>query len=110
MQSITIDTNVLMSKPYVLSELIEEYEVIIPICVLEELDSINHKRNEKSSFEARRAIKEIFKLIEHKNLSFDNYYRRNKKIDNLIIRIAQKRKSMLMTFDINMTIKARAKK
>ena len=77
MAKITIDTNVLMSKPYILCELIKEHEIIIPIVVLEELDNINHRRNGEASFQARRAIREIFKCID--GIEFDSYFRRNKK-------------------------------
>ena len=62
-----LDTNVLVHDPYCISNF-QDNNVIIPIMVVEELDSLK-KREGMLGFHARSAAKEINKLREYGSLS-----------------------------------------
>ena len=107
MQSVVIDTNIFINKPSFLGEFLTDYKVIIPIVVLEELDSQNHRKNQSISYYARRAIKEINKYLEHENIVFDNTVDSDEKNDNVILRVAKENDAMILTFDLAMKMKAK---
>ncbi len=62
-----LDTNVLVHDPYCISNF-QDNNVIIPIMVVEELDSLK-KREGMLGFHARSAAREINKLREYGSLS-----------------------------------------
>lgn len=106
-----IDTNVLIDYP----EVLDEYEHIIPIFILEELDNL--KRDKNIGTKVRRAINKILEKgnISH-NLfdSLDCYFFSFiedldlSKTDNKILAFTYVNKCLLLTNDIGLYIKAKA--
>lgn len=113
-KEIVLDTNVLMSKPHVISELIIDNKIVIPMIVLEEIDNLNHSVNSSKSFYARRGIKEINKFLNHENMIIDDktygILFKFMKNDNKILRVAKRRKGVIFTLDLAMNMKAVVKK
>lgn len=56
------DTNIFLSRIN-LEEYFDE-KIIIPVVVLEELDNRNHNENKQISYDARKALKKIYDLVD----------------------------------------------
>ena len=99
-----IDTNILLKYPSILSS----YEdIVIHIRVLEELDGLKKNINPEVAYEARRASNKIKSYIEKMNFCFD---RKDKlSVDDDLIRVSNKEGYELISNDINVQIKCRAK-
>ena len=65
-KKIVLDTNIFMESIDVVKNLLEEYEVIIPLITLEELDNLKDSHNDTRTHKARHAIKFI-------NSNFDKF-------------------------------------
>ena len=104
-QRFVVDTNVIIIDPYCINKL--GGEVQIPTCVLEELD--NHKND---NGEKGRNIREFARILEkNKDLNVDFYDTSlipHPKNDDKIIQVAENTKSVLVTNDIYMSLKAKA--
>lgn len=104
-KTFVVDTNVVMIDPYCINKL--GGHVYLPTCVLEELD--NHKTD---NGEKGRNIREFARLLDkNKNLNIE-FYNTDKiehsKNDDKIIQVAENTKSILVTNDILMSLKAKA--
>jgi len=106
LKRITIDTNVLMNKPQAVKLLLEDYQVVIPITVIEELDNLKTSKDGKKAYEARRAIHTIEKVLIHKNIILENSECSNNTNDDKILDCAERLGSCLLTYDLAMKIKA----
>lgn len=100
-----IDTNVLLTSPDVL----ETFEgVALSIRVIEELDNLKIKDNQETAYSARRASHAIRECKQEIKFIFD---RKNKlSVDDDLVRLAKKYKYTLLTNDLNVAIKANARK
>lgn len=110
MKKVLLDTNVLIDYP----ETLTEYSnIIMPNCILEELDGLK-KSPEEVGYKARQAIKYIEKYID--NIFFiinDNDYDMpdgwdSNLRDNKIIMNAKSLDAILFSNDINVRIKAKS--
>lgn len=111
---VVLDTNVLMNIEYVqhVQELISDNKIdlIIPICVANELDNHNHGNNDQRKYKARQGLK---LLRENENLitfDFDTYENDSldmQKADNKIIMCAVEKKAQLLTLDMTMRLFAK---
>ena len=86
----------------VAKKLIDEYNVIIPTIVLEELDNLKDNKSDTRSQKARHAIKLI--NSEYDNVSFD-IIERDGKPDNQIVQSAIDNHAILATNDICVKVK-----
>ena len=104
-QKFVVDTNVIIIDPYCINKL--GGEVQIPTCVLEELD--NHKND---NGERGRNVREFARILEkNKDLNihfYDTSLMGHPKNDDKIIQVAENTKSVLVTNDIYMSLKAKA--
>ena len=116
--SVVIDTSSLMNRNNILSDLIDKnYQVILNIVAIEELDHLKQNSNFDISYKARKAIKEIkkyeSKIIFDKekkvipNLSNNNIQDFNYN-DNIIISTALYNNAYLLSDDLNVCIKAKS--
>ncbi len=102
-QKVVVDTSVLM-EGVSFDKLINEYHVIIPYAVVEELDKL--KEIKDKSYRSRRAIRFIenniddFEFVNINNISTSN--------DNNIIATAKHCDCALATNDLNMKLKCRS--
>lgn len=108
--SVVIDTNLLLDDEKILHKLSKTYkQIVIPITVLKELDSLKYRG--ETSFSARKAIRAIseFKSTNFDRINFDlseidvNTDTGN---DSKIIRSAIKNDATLVTKDISMELLA----
>ena len=53
MEKYIVDTNILLDYPQIID--IKDVEIIIPTCVLRELDGLKRNQNNDTAFNARRA-------------------------------------------------------
>lgn len=108
-QKVVVDTSKLMEKISELELLVNEYQLIIPYIVLEELD--NHKDNYKDairSYKGRNAIRFINKHYEDFIFAeCDDVIQKN---DNKIIDVAIKYNAKIFTNDLCMKVKSRTSK
>lgn len=106
MPKYVFDTNGLLENP----ELLElEGEKIIPYVVLKELDKLKMGKNE-TAYQAREAVRKI-KNIE-KELIFDSNFENSDYLNNnddVILACAEKNKAIIVTGDLIVQIKAKAK-
>jgi PhoH-like ATPase len=106
MAKVVVDTNYLIEQDD-LEDLIKQYEVVIPLCVLEELDNLNHTSNDQSKkYKIRNAIRFIESNLDKITVDTNNYIR--DKNDNKILDSCIENKAKLITFDVAMKIKAKA--
>lgn len=116
--SVCIDTSALMNNEKILDKLINTYDVILSIVVIEELDHLKVSSNPTSAMQARKAIKQISKYRKAINYDFNktispvfktsegiNNYNSN---DDIIVSVALFHNAYLITNDLNLTIKAQA--
>lgn len=101
-----LDTNVLLKYPSALKTF--EGEVAISIRVLEELDGLKRNANPEVAYQARRASHKIIKGID--NIHFITNVDRNCTVDDSLIALAKKKVYTLVSNDLNVIIKCRAKK
>jgi predicted ribonuclease YlaK len=105
MAKIVVDTNYLIEQDD-LEDLIKQYEIIIPMVVLEELDNLNHTTNDQSKkFKIRNAIRLVEANIDRITIDTNNYIR--DKNDNKILDSCIENKAKLCTYDVAMKIKAK---
>lgn len=116
--SVVIDTSSLMNRNNILSDLIDKnYQVILNIVAIEELDHLKQNSNFDISYKARKAIKEIKKYeseiifdkekkvvpsLLNNNIQDFNYN------DNIIISTALYNNAYLLSDDLNVCIKAKS--
>jgi PhoH-like ATPase len=106
MAKVVVDTNYLIEQDD-LEDLIKQYEIIIPICVLEEIDNLNHTSNDQNKkYKIRNAIRFIESNLDKITVDTNNYIR--DKNDNKILDSCIENKAKLITFDVAMKIKAKA--
>lgn len=104
-----------MNKNNLLDILLLKYKVILNIVVIEELDHLKKNDNSDTAYKAQKAIKNICKNLNNKNLIIDidkqiypalisniNYNQN----DDIIVSCALYHHSLLMTDDINLAVKA----
>lgn len=107
-QKIIVDTCIFMESITVVEKLMEDYDIVIPYIILQELD--NHKNNYKDnvrSYKARTAIRFIndnYDKFEFINISSSL----DIKNDDAIIDIAKENNYAITTLDICMKVKCRA--
>ena len=105
-QKIVVDTNIFMESIDVLKKLTEDYEVIVPLITLEELDNLKDSRSDTRTHKARIAIKYL-------NKNYDDFVFDNKeyegKPDNQIISVAEDYKCDMATNDICVKVKCKIK-
>ena len=105
-QNAVIDTNIFMESVDVLIKLIDEYNVIVPLVVLEELDNLKDSHNDIRTHKARHAIKFINTKFD--NFTFDEVEREGKP-DNQIIQSAVDNNAILVTNDVCVKVKCKSK-
>ena len=106
-QNIVVDTSKLMEKTAEVEKLLNDYQIIIPDTVLEELD--NHKDNYKDairSYKGRNGIKFLYR--HYNDIIFVDSDDNIEKNDNKIVDVAIKYNAMIFTNDICMKVKANA--
>jgi len=101
-----LDTNVLLKYPSVLKSF--ENEVVISIRVLEELDGLKKNSNPETAYEARRASHKIIKQLS--NIKFETKVDRKSSADDSLIILAKKKDYILVSNDLNVIIKCKARK
>lgn len=101
-----LDTNVLLKYPSVLKSF--ENEVVISIRVLEELDGLKKNSNPEIAYEARRASHKIIKQLS--NIKFETKVDRKSSVDDSLIILAKKKDYILVSNDLNVIIKCKARK
>ena len=105
-KKVVIDTNIFMESIDVVKNLIDEYEVVVPLITLEELDNLKDSHNDTRTHKARFAIKFI-------NANFDSFtfdhVEYEGKPDNQIIAVAVVYGCALATNDVCVKVKCRTK-
>lgn len=104
---VVVDTSKLMEKLAELEEVVRDYQIVLPMTVLEELD--NHKDNSKDpvrSFKGRNAVKFIYRNFD--DIMFADSDDTIVKNDNKILDVALKHNAMVFTNDICMRVKAQS--
>lgn len=107
MQNIVLDTNILMEKPQIIKELLNDYNIILSIVTIEELDNLKINQNAERAYKARQAIKEIESNLDNIKVDIDNDITLLKN-DNMILDCAKRNNALIGTLDLNMKIKAKA--
>lgn len=119
MEKCVLDTSALMSCCNIIERLKSEYNIIIPITVIEELDNLKTNRDYERSSKARNAIRHIrdnaqyveFDLVRRVAKEFEannivaNVYNMN---DDIIVTSAYHNMAYLCTGDLNLQIKAKS--
>lgn len=95
-----IDTNVLLNDVSILKE-----EVVIPYCVIRELDDLKTRGGEVG-YQSRRATRAIMDNIDNIKLIKDTKH--NQYTDDIIIDLAVKNDLTILTRDLNMLLKAKS--
>lgn len=106
-KNVVVDTSKLMEKLTEIEQIMQEYQVILPTTVLEELD--NHKDNYKDqikSYKGRNAIKFINK--HYNEIIFVECDDSIVKNDNKIVNVAVEHDAMIFTNDICMKVKSKS--
>ena len=112
LKNIVVDTSSLMENENILDELINVYNVIISVVVVEELDNLKTNKDFDRAFKAKRAIRNIEKYKNVIEFSLDrksdeaftqNQYNLN---DDIIVTCAKTNNAYLLTEDLNLKIKA----
>ena len=119
MDRLVLDTSALMEHNNIIEKFYKEYNIIIPIVVIEELDNLKTNRDYYKSSKARQAIKQIEKnknIVKFdlqrrlageltRNYAVENTYNMN---DDVIVTSALINTANLCTCDLNLKIKANA--
>lgn len=106
-KNIVIDTNIFMESIDVLKKLTEEYNAIVPMATLEELDNLKDSKSDMRKHKARIAIKYL--NANYNDFIFDNKEYEGKP-DNQIISVAEYYKCSMATNDICVKVKCKTKK
>lgn len=110
LQKVVIDTCSLLNHENLIDDLKNDYDIIIPIKVVEELDNIKQNSpNEELKYHARKAIHSLkrnyniidFDLINSIDEAFDEDIN-----DNKIVSCAKRNNAILVTDDMNLVVKA----
>ena len=100
-----IDTNILLHNPNILEEI---NEAIITIRVIEEIDGLKKNNNPEIAYKARRASYMI--LSNEQNLTYCLDRKDKMSVDDELVWICKKHKWELITNDLNLQIKCKARK
>jgi len=105
-----LDTNILMSHSNMLGSLIDEYNITLPLVVLEEMDHLKTNQNPEKAYKAREAIRQIEKYYNDLTFTYENDLIEGMEIknDNYIISSARFNNAILFTEDVAVKVKARA--
>lgn len=119
MEKCVLDTSALMSCCNIIERLKSEYNIIIPITVIEELDNLKTNRDYERASKARNAIRHIRDNTQY--VEFDlvrrvaNEFQNNNLVDNnfnmnddIIVTSAYYNMAYLCTGDLNLQIKAKS--
>lgn len=103
-----LDTNILMSYSNMLGSLIDEYNITLPLTVLEELDNLKISQNPERAYKAREAIRQIEKYYNDLTFTYktDLIDGLEPKNDNYIISSAHINNAILFTEDMAVKVKA----
>jgi len=110
LQKVVIDTSALLNHDGLIDDLKDEYKIVIPIKVVEELDNIKqNSANDELKYHARKSIHSLrenydlitFDLTNDIDESFDEVIN-----DNKIVTCAKRNKALLLTDDMNLRVKA----
>lgn len=119
MEKCVLDTSALMSCCNIIDRLKSEFDIIIPITVIEELDNLKTNKDYEKSSKARNAIRHIrdnsqyiqFDLVrrvakefENNNIVANNFNMN----DDIIVTSAYHNMAHLCTGDLNLQIKAKS--
>lgn len=119
MEKCVLDTSALMSCCNIIDRLKSEFDIIIPITVIEELDNLKTNKDYERSSKARNAIRHIrdnsqyvqFDLVrrvakefENNNIVANNFNMN----DDIIVTSAYHNMAHLCTGDLNLQIKAKS--
>ena len=105
MRNIVLDTNILMEKPQIIKELLDNYNIILLIVTVEELDNLKINQNSDKAYRARQAIREVENNLD--KIYVDIEYGIESKNDNIILNCAKRNNALIGTLDLNMKIKAK---
>lgn len=111
--TIVVDTSSLMNELDLVENLIDKFQLIIPLVVIQELDHLKTNIDFSKAYNARKAIKFLEENIIKLNYSFLNYnevemqeYGLNINLnDDIIIYYAVCYQSMLLTEDLSIKLK-----
>lgn len=118
LDSIVLDTSVLIEHKDIIEKLIDKYNIILNIVTIEELDNLKTSKDESISKRAKRSSRSIENYKNRINFSVDrfihdylvgtsnvsNKYNAN---DDIIVSTAFLNKAFLATNDLNLKIKAK---
>ena len=102
MKKVVLDTNVILDDPEILEN--EEYEIYIPLVVLQEIDGLKNKLN--VGYNARTAIRKIYQLVKQNKIHLVETPIEQKN-DDLILDVAKNLNTPLISNDITILIKAK---
>lgn len=105
-KKIVVDTNIFMESIDILKKLTEDYSVVVPLVVLEELDNLKDSHNDTRTHKARHAIKFINSNFD--SFTFDTFEHEGKP-DNRIIAVAENYGCALATNDVCVKVKCKTK-
>lgn len=98
-----VDSNILIDFPAIVEN--DNYELIIPLCVLYELDGLKKSRNSELAFNARRAAVYISNNLDR--LTFDERDDwEEETVDDKLLHYAEKYSATLLTNDVYLKVKA----
>lgn len=101
-----IDTNILLDYPQIVEE--KDFKVIIPTCVLRELDGLKRSPNNDTAFNARRAAVYISRNMGNINF-YDADNLSTMAVDDQLLIIATNAAATLVTNDVYLKVKAQIK-
>lgn len=103
---VVIDTNYILERDHI-DILSQEYDVVIPMCVLEEIDNLAHTAiDNNKKYKIRRARNQISQCLDRITIDKDSY-KCIEKTDNVILDCCKKHNAKLLTYDIALKIKAK---
>lgn len=102
---IIIDTNVILQHPSVISDF-EGEQLVVPICILKELDALKHRDNEELAYQARRGIQAIENA--GREIDFPECEGINGADEQLLF-LTEKMEGQLLTNDLSLKVRALAK-
>ena len=103
---IVLDTNIFMESIDVLKKLTEEYQVVVPLITLEELDNLKDSKNDIRTHKARIAIKYLNNNYNEFIFDVEEY---EGKPDNQIVAVAEYHNCAMATNDICVKVKCKIK-
>lgn len=104
-QKLVIDTNVLIDNPNVIKKYKDDYNIVLSIITLKELDKL--KRNPDISYLVRQAIKAVDEAVSNQWVQVDLQHYDAESPDEKILDSASN--SLLLTHDIGMKVIAKSK-